>query len=404
MGSRDRPRRDHHQRGRGEGLSIEPNPPADGAAAARLPGSRRAYWTCQLSGWGGYAVVGLVMTAVLWKLTTPYAITTVIGAATGAVATHLLRGLMRRRRWFELPLGALLPRLIAAVVVTTLAIELTILLLGIYATHAYTWRTSTPGILFATTFNWLFTILLWTAIYSGVRFFRRWRDSEIQRLRLEVLARDAQLDALNAQIQPHFLFNALNVLRAMIAENPELARDLVTELSELMRYALQAARRDRVPLEEELAVVESYLKIESARFEDRLRWRIEANPEARGALMPPMMLQTLVENAVKHGIAAEEHGGEVVVHATREGDIVRLCVTNPGRLGGHGDTRIGIANSRERLRLLYGDRASLILREENGHVVAEVVMPVEEGAAAPGERGPAVAAADMRPAAPVLPR
>ncbi|MEO5616897.1 MAG: histidine kinase [Candidatus Eisenbacteria bacterium] len=320
------------------------------------------------------------MTVSFWKFTAPYAITTVIGAITGGVATHLLRAVMWRRRWFELGLGKLLPRLIAAVVVTTLVIEGTILLLGIYVTHAYTWKTSTPGILFVTTFNWMFTILLWTAIYTGVRFFRRWRDSEIQRLKLEVLARDAQLDALNAQIQPHFLFNALNVLRAMIAENPELARDLVTELSDLMRYALQAARRDRVPLVEELAVVESYLKIESARFEDRLRWRIDAAGDVRDARMPPMLLQTLVENAVKHGIAAEENGGDVLVHAGREGNTVRLRVTNPGRLGGRGDTRIGIANSRERLRLLYGERASLTLTEKGGLVVAEVVLPVDERA------------------------
>jgi LytS/YehU family sensor histidine kinase len=223
----------------------------------------------------------------------------------------------------------------------------------------------------------MFAMLLWTAVYLGVRFFRHWRDAEIRRLQLEVLARDAQLDALNAQIQPHFLFNALNVLRAMIPEDPALARDLVTELAELMRYALQAARRERVALDEELSIVESYLRIESARFEERLRWRIEAGDEVRGAMLPPMMLQMLVENAVKHGIAACEAGGEVVVTALREEGRVRLRVTNPGRLGGPGDTRIGLANARERLRLLYGERASLRLAEEGGGVVAEVVLPAE---------------------------
>jgi LytS/YehU family sensor histidine kinase len=91
-----------------------------------------------------------------------------------------------------------------------------------------------------------------------------------------------------------------------------------------------------------------------------------------------MLLQLLVENAVKHGIAACERGGEVVVTARREGDRVRLRVTNPGRMGTHGDTRIGLSNARERLRLLYGDRAGLTLGEHDGHVVAEVILPAEE--------------------------
>ena len=355
--------------------------------------SRRAYWICQIAGWGLYTSVGIGMTATFMRISPALALTTALGGVGGIVASHLIRREARRRGWFERPLPALIPRLVGAVLVAALSVEVAVLLTGIYVTRAYTWQTSTPGVLFATTFNWIFTLLLWTALYTGVRFFRRWRDSEIQRLRLEVLARDAQLDALNAQIHPHFLFNALNVLRAMIAENPALARDLVTELSELMRYALQAARRDRVPLEEELSVVESYLRIESARFEDRLRWRIDAPDELRGATLPPMLLQMLVENAVKHGIAGEIAGGEVVVAATLAGDRVRLQVTNPGRLGGRGGTRIGLANAAERLRLLYDGRATLKLEERGGTVVAEVELPLEPAAAPPAGTRPAPAPA-----------
>lgn len=314
-----------------------------------------------------------------------------LGAVFGGVASHLMRGAIRRHGWLARPPLALLPRLAAAVIAAALAVEVAVLLTGIYLTGAYTWKTSTPGVLMVTTFNWTFTLALWAAIYVGVRAFLHWRDTEIQRLRLEVLAREAQLDALNAQIHPHFLFNALNVLRALIAEDPALARDLVTELSELMRYALRAARADRVTLAEELAVVESYLKIESARFEDRLRWTIDAAAAVREATLPPMLLQTLVENAVKHGIAAEIAGGEVVVRAADEGGRLCLRVTNPGRLRDHGDTRIGIANSTERLRLLYGERASLRLEERSGGVVAEVVLPIETATvAAAGVAAPRV--------------
>lgn len=344
--------------------------------AASPPG--RAYLACQIGGWALYGLVGVIMAHAFGYGSPRMDATTLLGAALGGLLTHLWRGVILARGWLALDFPRLLPRLLAGIAVTALAAEAAIWAAGLFVTRAYTLGTSTPGVMIATSFNWLFTVLLWTAIYVGAHWFMRWRGSEIQRLRLEVLAREAQLDALHAQIQPHFLFNAMNVLRALIPENPAQARDLVTELSELMRYALQAARRERVPLEEELTVVESYLRVESARFEDRLRWRIDAGDDVRAVTLPPMLLQTLVENAVKHGIAASERGGDVAVSACRDGDVVRLRVANPGRLAAQGDTRIGLANARERLRLLYGGHASLELVEADGRVVAEVVLPAED--------------------------
>jgi LytS/YehU family sensor histidine kinase len=155
---------------------------------------------------------------------------------------------------------------------------------------------------------------------------------------------------------------------------------MVTELSDLMRYALQAGRRERVKLDEELATVESYLRVESARFEERLRWRIETGDGVRDLLLPPMLLQMLVENAVKHGIAASDTGGDVVVTAHCHDGVVELRVTNPGRIGGAGGTRIGLANAQERLRLLYGERAALKLAAEDGVVTAAVTLPAERPA------------------------
>lgn len=344
------------------------------------PRPGRAYVVCQLAGWGAYGLLGVGMSRAFGYGSPRMNATTLLGSLIGAVLTHLWRGVILRRGWLGLGFGRLLPRLVAGVVLVALAAELLVWATGLFATHAYTMETSTPGIMFATTSNWLFTMMLWTAIYVGAQWFTRWRDSEIQRLRLEVLARDAQLEALHAQIQPHFLFNAMNVLRALIPEDPARARDLVTELSDLMRYALQAGRRERVTLEEELSVVESYLRVEAARFEERLAWRIDADHAVGRTRLPPMLLQTLVENAVKHGIAACEKGGEVTVEARREGDRVRVRVTNPGHVSPRGDTRIGLANARERLRLIYGDRAALTLAEADGHVTAEVTLPAEDPA------------------------
>jgi len=342
-----------------------------------VPRPSRAYLACQLLGWGAHGLVGVGISHAFGYGNLRMDSTVLIGVTIAGIATHLWRGVILRRGWLALEFRRMVPRLAAGVLTTALVVEVLIWMTGLFVTHAYTWKTSTPGIMFATTVQWISMILLWTAIYVGIHWFMRWRDSEIQRLRLEVLARDAQLDVLHSQIQPHFLFNAMNVLRALISENPERARDLVTELSDLMRYALQAGRRERVKVEEELAVVESYLRVESARFEERLRWRIESDAEVRDRLLPPMLLQTLVENAVKHGIAASEVGGEVVVHAHQANGTVHLSVTNPGRLGSAGGTRIGLANAHERLRLLYGEHAVLTLTAADGVVTAEVTLPSE---------------------------
>jgi Histidine kinase len=342
-----------------------------------VPRPSRAYFVCQTLGWGAFGLVGVGMSHAFGFASPRMDATTLLGSLLGGVTSHLWRGVILRRGWLTLDFRRLLPRLVAGVVVSAMMAEVAVWMTGIYVTGAYSWKTSTTGVMFATSFNWIFTLALWTAIYVGSHWFARWRDSEIQRLRLEVLARDAQLDVLTAQLQPHFLFNAMNVLRALIHENPTRAGELVTELSDLMRYALQAGRRERVRLDEELVAVESYLRVESARFEERLRWHVDVEPAARDRLLPPMLLQMLVENAVKHGIAASLTGGDVWVSAVQSDGRVRLRVTNPGQLGGAGGTRIGLANAQERLRLLYGDRASLELRASDNLVTAEVSLPAE---------------------------
>lgn len=342
------------------------------------PHATRAYVLCQILGWAAYAACGLAITAGFSQLSPLLAATMVTGCALAGLGTHILRVQIRRRGWWDLRISALATRLLGGSLLVAFAVELAILLIGTYVTRVYTWQTSTAGILAVTTFNWCFTIVLWTSLYAGVQFFRRYRLAEIRRLQMEVAAREAQLGALNAQIHPHILFNALNTLRALIPEDPVRARDLVTELAELMRYALQAGRRELVPLAEELAVVEAYLRLESARFEDRLRWTMDAPDGVRSALIPPMVLQSLVENAVKHGIATRPEGGSVALTACREGGSLRLRVRNPGRLAPPREGAIGLANVEQRLKLRYGDRAGVTLSQQGGDVIAEIALPLEE--------------------------
>ena len=161
---------------------------------------------------------------------------------------------------------------------------------------------------------------------------RRFRQGELSRLRAEAARCALEFDALRARLNPHFVFNALNNLRALINEDTERARDLVTRLSNTLRHALDHGLARSVPLGRELEVVDDYLAIERVHYEDRLQVDRDIAPETVNAQLPPMLLQLLVENAIKHGIARTPGGGRVSLQARMEGDRLRLTVESPGRL------------------------------------------------------------------------
>src|SRR6185436_14895573 len=155
-----------------------------------VPRPTRAYWICQIAGWGAYALMGVGMSHAFGYGGPRMDLTTVTGTLVALGVTHLWREVMLRRGMLAMPLGRMLPRLLAGTVGAALACELSVWAIGLFVTRVYTMKTSTAGIMFATSANWVFTMLLWTAVYVGAHAFGRWRDSEIQRLRLTVLARD----------------------------------------------------------------------------------------------------------------------------------------------------------------------------------------------------------------------
>ena len=192
------------------------------------------------------------------------------------------------------------------------------------------------------------------ALVSGIAFLRR--QAEIDRLEIEVQSREAKLEAMRLQLNPHFLFNSLNSTRMLIGEDPEQARHMITQLARLLRTTLERSQSVTVTLHEELELTRTYLNLEAVRFEERLAYQFDIDPDAKSVAVPPMMVQTLVENAVKHGIAARKDGGTVTVQAELHGDTLCVQVTNTGHLDEDAPKRgIGLRNLRERLRLLYGD-------------------------------------------------
>ena len=213
---------------------------------------------------------------------------------------------------------------------------------------------------------------------------RRARDRELDRARLDRELADSRLAALQAHLRPHFLFNALNSIAALMRSDADRAERMVARLGELLRRSLAHGAAPEVPLADELAIVDGYLEIERARFGERLAVELAIDPGAERGLVPALLLQPLVENAVRHGAAERVEGGLVHLTVLRHDGRLLLRVEDDGP--GVADDRpfergLGLSSARERLRLLYGEAQSFTLRErEGGGTRVEVALPWRESA------------------------
>jgi sensor histidine kinase YesM len=204
------------------------------------------------------------------------------------------------------------------------------------------------------------------------------REKEVTEERERTLAAEARLRSLEAQIHPHFLFNTLNSISALIAVNPARAEQIVGGLAALLRASLETSGRPLIPLQQEMSMVESYLDIERARFGDKLRGAIDVPTELASAKVPPMSVQSLVENAVKYGITPQNEGGEVVVRAAANNGNLRIEIrdTGPGFNLSAVPPGHGLDNLVGRLHALFGERARLNVSRRDGRSVVEMILPL----------------------------
>ena len=302
-------------------------------------------------------------------------------AAAWAALTPIVLGLAAR---FPLRRGRLLPALAlhaaasAACAVANLALfALAAPFIG--ATQAEPTWLATFSRLLGTTF--LLNLPLYWAIVVAAqveRLVRNARERDRRQLLLEAQLADARLQTLRGQLQPHFLFNALNTVSVLMHEDVESADRVLLQLSALLRRSLDSSEAYEVTLGEELGFLEHYLAIEKARFGPRLDCRILVPDELFRALVPNLVLQPLVENALRHGVAARAGPGRIEVRAGRQGDALQLSVWNDGGgLPPAATERVGLTNTRTRLRLLYDDHQRFELRNApDGGVVAAMTLPL----------------------------
>jgi sensor histidine kinase YesM len=252
-----------------------------------------------------------------------------------------------------------------------------------------TWRLAFRAQLVASMYAEVLTYWMVIGLSQGIDYYRKYRDRELRASQLEARLTQAQLDALRMQLHPHFLFNTLNSISVLMSEDVAAARRMLTRLSELLRVTLDNVGTQEVSLREELEFLNNYLEIEQTRFQDRLSVRIEIEPSALDARVPNLILQPLVENAIRHGIAPRARPGLVEIRAARENGMVKLQVRDDGP-GLNSDSSkpfvkgIGLTNTEARLEQLYGSEHRFEIKNAVGRgLQVAIAIPFRNGPATP---------------------
>lgn len=343
----------------------------------------RYYWWCQIGGWGFLALIS-ILTASIFNQEFSRNFFAQIGIIVffGILTTHWFRFVIKKFNWLLLPIEKVLPKLIIGIIAVCIInglIRISIIhLFDLSITNAKHKFNFPKAFLGTTLENGLF-IIPWTLIYYFYHYIEKSRKQQLDTLKLEALVKELELKTIKSHINPHFIFNALNSVRALIDENPGRARTAITELSNILRSSMQAEKLETVTFEKELNIVKDYLALEHIRFEDRLQIEYDIDEDTLNQPMPPMMLQTLVENAIKHGISKQVKGGQVKIISDFKNEFHELVIQNSGRLNGfvNGDG-FGLASTRNRLQLLFGPKANFDIKEVNGEMVEAIVLiPVE---------------------------
>lgn len=342
------------------------------------------YWSAQLLGWSLYVFVAAIWNFFINELNAGVIKVLITSFFLGIILSNFYRLYIIKQKWIMLPVFKLVPRVLAATIVLGLVFAL--LQAAIYDTFFDDIKTMLvfpyEGVLMLTT-NWIIIFLLWSALYFAGNYLRHYRSEEIKNLKHEALRNEVELNNLKAQLNPHFMFNSMNSIRALVDDEPQKSKDAITKLSNLLRTTLLTGRQKVIPLSEELKLVKDYLDLEKIRYEERLETEIYIDPDVLSYKVPPLMLLTLVENGIKHGISHLPKGGLVKIEIHERKKYLEIAVYNSGKYepGLSNGTGIGLQNTKKRLNLLYGNRSEFIIENitinNSSFVKTQVILPLK---------------------------
>jgi two-component system LytT family sensor kinase len=336
---------------------------------------QRLYWTLQTGGWLLYAAVQIVSSILVSGVTTPRRVFFLMYESfLCLLVTHLFRIFVEPGKWLDIAVRILVFRVLIAVyilgvVVYFLRMPVSVMLGLFDSSVAFNLKT-----IWGLSSIYAIIFFFWAVLYFTFHYFDRYNKS----LKYEASMVQIELNNLKSQLNPHFIFNALNSIRALVDENPTKSKQAINQLSNILRNSLASDKKGLTKFDDELKIVKDYLGLESIRFEERLRTEFDIHPRSSDFLVPPLMVQTIVENGIKHGISKLTAGGVIQLKTSVEADALRIQIRNTGHINGlqKNDEGLGLKNTIQRLKLIYGDEATFrIVNENNNFVLTEIIIP-----------------------------
>jgi sensor histidine kinase YesM len=343
-----------------------------------IDNKKRLYWILQISGWMFYALLQAVFSgiAIQQAFTIRSASFFIAEALLCLLITHAFRHYIKKWKWLSLPIPKLIPPVLVCLVVMSVLIYFLRIPVGFaLGIASFQEITLDAAQVVGLVSIYMLLFFLWLLVYFTYHYIERYNKS----LKYEASMIESELNNLKSQLNPHFIFNALNSIRALVDENPNKSKEAINQLSNILRNSLAFDKKELTKFEDELKIVKDYLSLESIRFEERLKTEFDIHPDSNKYFVPPFMIQTLVENGVKHGVSKLTQGGVIQVRTMVEKNHLKIQIRNSGHLingAKRAHSGLGLKNTMQRLRLLYGEEASFkIVNENNIFVLTEITIP-----------------------------
>lgn len=333
------------------------------------------YWTCQFVGWTLYAAINLFFFKLSYNTNFKDILLFLIWLPLGITITHAYRFIVLKYNVLKVNLFFQIPIIIAS----SLIMSILFFIINIGIVNLFSHTAEQIDLLAATSkiLSLVLIFIIWSVIYFGFHFFDNYKKTEIQNLRLEANTKEVELNKLKSQLNPHFMFNSMNSIRALVDEDPKKAKVAITQLSNILRNTLMMHKNKFITLEEELVLVKDYLELEHIRFEERLSFNFDIDPSTLTLNVPPMMIQTLVENGIKHGISKYPEGGSISIITLKTENGFEIEIINTGQLmlNTKSDSGVGVENTTNRLELLFGKKASFSLKNlDDKNVISKIII------------------------------
>jgi two-component system, LytTR family, sensor kinase len=334
------------------------------------------YWYCQIFGWSFYIIINSVFLGLSAGSELREYLIYFFMLPSGIAISHFYRLLVIRFKILKLPIPAQILFIVISSFLKGLVFFVMVLLLSKLfglVLGDLTLVDVTESIL-----NFSGIFCLWNFIYFGFQYFQNYKRSEIDALRYLAASKESELNNLKSQLNPHFIFNCMNSIRALIDENPNNAKVAVTRLSNILRNTLMLDKSKEILLKEEINLVKDYLELEKIRYEERFSYGFNIDEKGMNCLIPPFIIQSQVENAIKHGFSKHPGKGIIKVEAFTTTDQLNITVSNTGKLNSQTPlTGVGFKNSIQRLGLLYGEKGTISIKEKDDLVVVDINIPIK---------------------------